>query len=58
MRIYDVLEKVRPDTEILIITNDKVYTFKNAKEIWVLFLFLEVKTYTETVHQLRIEVIV
>ena len=72
MRIYDVLEKIKsPETvsEVFIISNDTVYTFKSIKEIWFLFLFLEVKTFAEkfitdeheggldeTVHQLRIEV--
>ena len=69
MRVYDVLEKVKsPETvsEVFIIRNDTVYTFKNVSSIWVLFLFLEVKAFAEKfitdefnsyeVHQLRIEV--
>lgn len=69
MRVYDVLEKVKyPETvsEVFIIRNDTVYTFKDVSSIWVLFLFLEVKAFAEKfitdefnsyeVHQLRIEV--
>lgn len=69
MRVYDVLEKIKsPETvsEVFIIRNDTVYTFKSIKEIWFLFLFLEVKAFAEKfitdefnsyeVHQLRIEV--
>ena len=69
MRVYDVLEKVKsPETvsEVYIIRNDTVYTFKDVSSIWVLFLFLEVKAFAEKfitdefnsyeVHQLRIEV--
>lgn len=69
MRVYDVLEKVKtPETvsEVFIIRNDTVYTFKSIKEIWFLFLFLEVKAFAEKfitdefnsyeIHQLRIEV--
>lgn len=70
MRVYDVLEKVKsPETvsEVFIIRNDTVYTFKDVSSIWVLFLFLEVKAFAEKfitdefnsyeVHQLRIEVV-
>ena len=70
MRVYDVLEKVKsPETvsEVFIIRNDTVYTFKDVSSIWVLFLFLEVKAFAEKfitdefnsyeVHQLRIEVL-
>lgn len=69
MRVYDVLEKVKsPETvsEVYIIRNDTVYTFKDVSSIWFLFLFLEVKAFAEKfitdeynsyeVHQLRIEV--
>lgn len=69
MRVYDVLEKVKsPETvsEVFIIRNDTVYTFKDVSSIWFLFLFLEVKAFAEKfitdefnsyeVHQLRIEV--
>lgn len=68
MRVYDVLEKVKsPEiSEVFIIRNDTVYTFKSIKEIWFLFLFFEVKAFAEKfitdefnsyeVHQLRIEV--
>ena len=70
MRVYDVLEKVKsPETvsEVFIIRNDTVYTFKDVSSIWILFLFLEVKAFSEKfitdefnsyeVHQLRIEVV-